>query len=60
WDWGPSWSMDGSRIVFQSSRDGNSEIYIMNANGSFQQRLTNDPEWDLHPIWGTRSWMPPL
>lgn len=58
WDSSPSWSRDGLEIVFQSFRDGNGEIYIMNANGAFQQRLTNDPEWDAHPVWGTLSWIP--
>src|SRR4051812_35593673 len=39
-----SWSPDGSRIVFSSHRDGSSseEIYVMNADGSDQRRLTFD------------------
>jgi Tol biopolymer transport system component len=35
----PSWSKDG-RIYFQSNRDGQMEIYRMNADGSNPQRLT--------------------
>src|SRR5919202_6063074 len=37
-----SWSPDGRRIAFTSHRDGPSseEIYVMNADGSAQQRLT--------------------
>ena len=31
---------DGSKIAFSSSRDGNYEIYVMNADGSGQTRLT--------------------
>jgi Tol biopolymer transport system component len=31
---------DDGRIVFTSSRDGNDEIYIMNADGAGQTRLT--------------------
>lgn len=44
----PSFSPDGSRVVFTSQRDGggNSEIYIMNADGSNQTRLTNTPDLD--------------
>ena len=27
------WSPDGTRIAFTSNRDGNTEIYVMNADG---------------------------
>jgi Tol biopolymer transport system component len=37
------------RIAFQSSRDGNAEIYLMNADGSGQTRLTTDPAFDGTP-----------
>ena len=39
------------RIAFASDRDGNFEIYVMNADGSNQTNLTNDPAGDLAPIW---------
>ena len=32
-DWDPAWSPDGSRIAFVSQRDGNAEIYVMDADG---------------------------
>lgn len=35
----PAWMPDG-RILFQSTRDGRYEIYVMQADGSGQQRLT--------------------
>ncbi|MFN2459673.1 MAG: TolB family protein, partial [Candidatus Velthaea sp.] len=38
----PSFSGDGSRITFESRRDGNAEIYVMNADGTGQTRLTNN------------------
>ena len=38
----PSWSPDGSKIAFQSRRDGTQEIYVMDADGSNQTRLTTN------------------
>src|SRR5665647_290959 len=37
------------RITFASSRDGNFEIYIMNADGSGQVNITNNPAFDGTP-----------
>jgi TolB protein len=45
------WSADGSKILFTSSRDGNFEIYMMNADGSNQVRLTNNSAWDSNAEW---------
>jgi len=42
----PAFSPDGSRIAFVSQRDGNAEIYIMNADGTGSTRVTNDPQPD--------------
>ena len=36
----PAQSGRGGKIAFTSDRDGNSEIYVMNADGSDQTRLT--------------------
>lgn len=47
----PRFSPNGSKIVFQSSRDGQPEIYVMNADGSGQTRLTNNSAWDTAPAW---------
>ncbi len=52
----PVWSANG-KIVFTSSRDGNEEIYVMDADGGNPTRLTNDPGRDFGPYWspdGTR------
>ena len=40
-----------AKIVFTSTRDGNGEIYMMNADGSEQVRLTNHPGADFDPTW---------
>ena len=40
-----------SRIVFTSLRDGNLEIYVMDADGGNQENLTNHPAYDGQPDW---------
>ncbi|MDQ3803543.1 MAG: LpqB family beta-propeller domain-containing protein [Acidobacteriota bacterium] len=45
------------KIAFSSNRDGNHEIYSMNADGTNQVRLTNNAAGDIEPDWspdGTR------
>jgi Tol biopolymer transport system component len=39
------------KIVFFSYIDGNDEIYVMDANGSNQTRLTNNNVADVYPVW---------
>jgi len=52
WDSQPSWSPDGSKIVFRSTRDGDADIFIMNADGSNPINLTNKPnETYNYPSW---------
>jgi Tol biopolymer transport system component len=57
----PSWSADGSRIAFDSHRDSNvsTEIYVMNVDGSDQQRLTHDSGqngiFNSLPSWSPRG-----
>ena len=40
-----------AQIAFVSTRDGNSEIYVMDGGGNNQIRLTNHPEVDYQPSW---------
>lgn len=47
----PAWSPDGSKLAFTSNRDGNSEIYVVNRDGSGMRRLTNHPMIDVTPTW---------
>ena len=39
------------KSAFASDRDGNNEIYMMNANGTGQTRLTNNSASDSDPAW---------
>jgi Tol biopolymer transport system component len=52
-DMDPVWSPDGKKIAFTSERDeGHWNIYIMNADGSNQNRLTEDPSiYRNQPTW---------
>lgn len=57
WEGDPAWSPDGSRIAFTSTRGGQREIWLMNADGSGQTRLTREPFEGIAPSWspdGTR------
>jgi Tol biopolymer transport system component len=50
-----AWSPDGRRIAFASDRNsGNWELYVMNSDGTEQQRLTNTSEEDE----GVPAWSP--
>ncbi|NIM95826.1 MAG: hypothetical protein GTO18_19165 [Anaerolineales bacterium] len=41
----------GGRIVFAAKRHEQYEIYVMNADGTDQRRLTNHPAEDTDPVW---------
>ena len=50
-DSNPRWSPDGTRIAFKSSRGGNWDAYVMNADGSNVIRLTDHRANDHDPVW---------
>jgi hypothetical protein len=45
------WSPDGEQIVFASDRDGDKEIFIMDADGSNIHQLTSNEDIDEFPDW---------
>jgi hypothetical protein len=55
YNFNPQWSLDGSKILFGASRDGNYEIYSMNPDGSDQTNLTNNGAVDENAIWSPDS-----
>ena len=57
-DTNPSWSPDGSRIVFFSNRAGPTDLYSMNADGSDVVRLTTNALVDQDGA--ETSWSPEL
>ena len=54
----PAWSPDGTKIVFESTRNGpDADIFLMNADGSNVVQLTRNDSYDGTPAWtpdGTR------
>jgi Tol biopolymer transport system component len=51
-DLDPAYSPSGARIAFQSNRDGNAEIYVVNATiGAPQENLSNNDAADFQPAW---------
>lgn len=51
----PRWSPDGQRILFLSDREGNIDLFLMDADGSNQTNITNSPYND--GLFG-RCWSP--
>jgi hypothetical protein len=45
----PAYPGSNGKIAFASERDGDFEIYLVDADGSGQTRLTNNPADDREP-----------
>ncbi|GGB95004.1 protein TolB [Novosphingobium endophyticum] len=52
---GGSYSPDGSQIVFESDRSGSQQIYLMNADGSNQRRISFFGGRSATPEWSPRG-----
>ena len=47
----PAWSPDGKQIAFASTRSGNSEIWVINADGTNLRQVTNTGQRIRYPYW---------
>src|SRR5918997_2652428 len=48
----PAWSPDGMRIAYESTRSGNSEIWVMNADGTGEPvNVSQHESWDSNAAW---------
>jgi Tol biopolymer transport system component len=47
----PDFSPDGSKIVYTSFRNGNEDIFVMNADGTGKKNLTRNSAWDTDPAF---------
>ena len=54
-DVGGCYSPDGSRIVFESDRSGSQQLYVMNADGSNQRRISFGGGRYATPEWSPRG-----
>jgi Tol biopolymer transport system component len=51
YDSDPAFSPGGGKIVFSSDRDGDYDLYVMDADGTDIRQLTNHPGADSAPDW---------
>ncbi|TYC85031.1 Tol-Pal system beta propeller repeat protein TolB [Novosphingobium sp. BW1] len=52
---GGSYSPDGSKIVFESDRSGSQQVYVMNADGTNQKRISFFGGRSATPEWSPRG-----
>ncbi|HLQ25668.1 MAG TPA: hypothetical protein VK138_07240 [Acidiferrobacterales bacterium] len=51
----PSWSPDGKKILFSTGRSGRNELWVMDADGSNEKRIS---DIEAFPFPGRASWQP--
>jgi len=51
----PAWSSDGTKVAFSSSRSGDPEIWVADANGGNLHKLTSFRGPDVSPTWNPQT-----
>jgi len=54
-DFHPSWSPDGTKVLFTSERSGNADIWVVSSNGGVAQQITFDAGQDDRASWHPNS-----
>ncbi len=52
----PTWSPTGTQIAFTSDRTGSNQVYTMNADGTFLQKITSETRTD-RPSWAAQNYI---
>jgi Tol biopolymer transport system component len=47
----PAFGSNGKIVFTRYLSDNNADIFVMNADGSNQVNITNDPDYDTSPVW---------
>jgi TolB protein len=50
-DGAPAWSPDGKRVVFAAEQEGQSDLFVMNADGTGREQLTRSPAEESAPAF---------
>ena len=50
-----SWSPDGKKLAFLSTREGYPSVFVMDTDGSNQVNLTPKPDGVLASAWSSRA-----
>lgn len=53
--WDPTWSPDGTKILFASDRDGSDQLYIGDLDGSHIHRISNLPSLRGRSDWSSQN-----
>jgi dipeptidyl aminopeptidase/acylaminoacyl peptidase len=51
----PSWSPDGTMLVYTSTRSGLSQVFVIPANGGTPVQLSNEMNGAYNPVWSANG-----